>query len=126
MGVFYDAQVNYAIEWQVIKLKIIMNREYWFHWLMLLINHQVEGVVIPAIAGLVVANIQFQEAKVAFDRMHEMAVIKTEDYLEKERPIHAIDPEWLLQVDWVGFCYPRRSAILKEVSFQLLAGQTTA
>jgi ATP-binding cassette subfamily B protein len=34
---------------------------------------QVGSSIIPAVAGLMVANIQLQEAKVAFDRMHEVA-----------------------------------------------------
>ena len=38
----------------------------------------VGSTTIPAVAGLVVANIQFQEAKVAFDRLFEIAGLEIE------------------------------------------------
>ncbi|MGY6559766.1 MAG: peptidase domain-containing ABC transporter [Nitritalea sp.] len=87
---------------------------------------QVGSSILPAVAGLVVANIQFQEAKVAFDRMHEIAGLKAES-----REIHinnedAEEPNVLLKAENLVFRYPGRSPILKGVSFQLQAGQTTA
>lgn len=87
---------------------------------------QVGGSIIPAVAGLVVANIQFQEAKVAFDRMHEIAGLKEEDQTILESNSKTIHAECLLAVDQLMFRYPGRSPILKGVSFELHAGQTTA
>ncbi|MCH7400939.1 peptidase domain-containing ABC transporter [Belliella kenyensis] len=87
---------------------------------------QVGSSIIPAVAGLVVANIQFQEAKVAFDRMHEIAGLKEEDQTIPESTSKTIHAECLMEVDQVMFRYPGRSPILKGVSFELHAGQTTA
>lgn len=87
---------------------------------------QVGNSIIPAVAGLVVANIQFQEAKVAIDRMYEIAGLKVEDQKIFEIASKTIQKECLLKVDQVVFRYPGRSLILKGVSFQLHASQTTA
>ena len=87
---------------------------------------QVGGSILPAVAGLVVANIQFQEAKVAFDRMHEIAGLKAEDQEIPMNKEEAEDPSVLLKAENLVFRYPGRSPILKGVSFQLQAGQTAA
>lgn len=78
---------------------------------------------IPAVAGLVVANIQFQEAKVAFDRLFEIAGLETEeeDELIIEKEDSANTP--LLELEEVSFRYPGRSQILKEVSFLIQPGE---
>ncbi|MCE7054428.1 peptidase domain-containing ABC transporter [Algoriphagus sp. AGSA1] len=78
---------------------------------------------IPAVAGLVVANIQFQEAKVAFDRLFEIAGLETE--AEEELNIEKEDSAStsLLELNEVSFRYPGRSQILKEVSFLIQPGE---
>lgn len=78
---------------------------------------------IPAVAGLVVANIQFQEAKVAFDRLFEIAGLETEaeEELIIENEDSANTP--LLELNEVSFRYPGRSQILKEVSFLIQPGE---
>ena len=84
---------------------------------------QVGSSIIPAVAGLVVANIQLQEAKVAFDRMHEVAGLPVEEDREKGRqPIS--DAQTLLSVSNLSFRYPGRSPILKGISFQLQPGES--
>jgi ATP-binding cassette, subfamily C, bacteriocin exporter len=84
---------------------------------------QVGSSIIPAVAGLVVANIQLQEAKVAFDRMHEVAGLPVEEDREKGgRSIS--DTQTLLSVSNLSFRYPGRSPILKGVSFELQPGES--
>ena len=83
---------------------------------------QVGSSIIPAVAGLVVANIQLQEAKVAFDRMHEVAGLPVEESTEKAKSILTPTPS-LLSVQNLAFRYPGRSQILKDVSFQLHPGE---
>ncbi|WP_297337260.1 peptidase domain-containing ABC transporter [Algoriphagus sp.] len=84
---------------------------------------QVGSSIIPAVAGLVVANIQLQEAKVAFDRMHEVAGLPVEEDREKGRqPIS--DTQTLLSVSNLSFRYPGRRPILKRVSFELQPGES--
>lgn len=87
---------------------------------------QVGSSIIPATAGLVVANIQFQEAKVAFDRMHEIAGINpVEDYLPALNQ-NKSETNCLLQLNNVVFRYPGRTAIINGISFQLLEGRSLA
>lgn len=87
---------------------------------------QIGTSIIPAVAGLVVANIQFQEAKVAFDRMHELAGLKAEEHATIEMSNESRNPTCLLAVDQVVFRYPGRSPILKGLSFELHAGERMA
>lgn len=83
----------------------------------------VGSTTIPAVAGLVVANIQFQEAKVAFDRLFEIAGLETEvdEELIIEKHDSANTP--LIELNEVSFRYPGRSQILKEVSFFIQHGE---
>ncbi|MDR7129064.1 ATP-binding cassette subfamily B protein [Algoriphagus sp. 4150] len=100
---------------------LIFDGELLLGELMALIS--VGSTTIPAVAGLVVANIQFQEAKVAFDRLFEIAGLETEteENLNVEKGNSAKAP--LLELDEVSFRYPGRSQILKEVSFLIQPGE---
>ncbi|REG84720.1 peptidase domain-containing ABC transporter [Algoriphagus antarcticus] len=82
----------------------------------------VGSTIVPAVAGLVVANIQFQEAKVAFDRLFEIAGLEVESdqEIEENNDFKADSP--LLELDQVSFRYPGRTQILKGLSFQLEPG----
>jgi ATP-binding cassette subfamily B protein len=84
---------------------------------------QVGSSIIPAVAGLVVANIQLQEAKVAFDRMHEVAGLPVEEDQEKVGLSIPVS-QTLLSVTNLAFRYPGRSPILKGVSFELEPGES--
>jgi ATP-binding cassette subfamily B protein len=82
----------------------------------------VGSTIVPAVAGLVVANIQFQEAKVAFDRLFEIAGLEVESDQDLGENNDFRDDSPLLELDQVCFRYPGRSPILKGLSFQLAAG----
>jgi ATP-binding cassette subfamily B protein len=84
---------------------------------------QVGSSIIPAVAGLVVANIQLQEAKVAFDRMHEVAGFPVEDIQEIEGQSNQVS-HTLLSVSNLAFRYPGRCPILKGVNFELQSGES--
>lgn len=83
---------------------------------------QVGSSIIPAVAGLVVANIQLQEAKVAFDRMHEEAGLPVEENPQKYESILS-SSSTLLTVLNLSFRYPGRSPILRDISFDLHPGE---
>lgn len=83
---------------------------------------QVGSSIIPAVAGLVVANIQLQEAKVAFDRMHEVTGLPVEETAINEGTT-ILPQHTLLSVSDLAFRYPGRSPILKGVSFELQPGE---
>jgi ATP-binding cassette subfamily B protein len=82
----------------------------------------VGSTIVPAVAGLVVANIQFQEAKVAFDRLFEIAGLEVESDQESEESNDFGADSPLLELDQVSFRYPGRTQILKGLSFQLEPG----
>jgi ATP-binding cassette subfamily B protein len=82
----------------------------------------VGSTIVPAVAGLVVANIQFQEAKVAFDRLFEVAGLEVESDQESEENNDFKVESPLLELDQVSFRYPGRTQILKGLSFQLEPG----
>jgi len=82
----------------------------------------VGSTIVPAVAGLVVANIQFQEAKVAFDRLFEIAGLEVESDQESEENNDFKVDSPLLELDQVSFRYPGRTQILKGLSFQLEPG----
>lgn len=103
---------------------LIFDGELLLGELMALIS--VGSTTIPAVAGLVVANIQFQEAKVAFDRLFEIAGLETEadEEMIVDKEDSANTP--LLELEEVSFRYPGRSQILKEVSFLIQHGEHAA
>lgn len=80
---------------------------------------QVGSSIIPAVAGLVVANIQLQEAKVAFDRMHEISGLPSEQMVIGDGNAGKTDLRCLLDLKEVKFRYPGRMPILNGISFQL-------
>lgn len=89
------------------------------------------GNLIPTMSGLTLTNIQFQEAKVAFERMFDLVSIEPE-YTVAERamasqPIQHEPTSKLkfdhLIVDNLDFNFKGRTAILREIKFELKKGQ---
>ncbi|WP_137402563.1 ATP-binding cassette domain-containing protein [Echinicola rosea] len=88
----------------------------------------VGGGIIPGAASLIIANIQLQEAKVAFDRLYEIAS------LEKENPgkdkgmkeIHLGEQGNKLAMENVSFRFAGQRTILSDVNFSLDQGRMVA
>jgi ABC-type bacteriocin/lantibiotic exporter with double-glycine peptidase domain len=72
----------------------------------------VGGSLVPSLSNLTVSNIQIQEAKVAFDRMHEFVKEETENInlepglLSERNSIHSI------KIENLRFRFPGRKPIL--------------
>lgn len=84
------------------------------------------GNVIPAVNRLVVANIQIQEALVAFDRMFEFTAMKPEDAskpIQEEPEMPDVSSVYLHDV---SFRFPGRKQILKDVSLAFKRGEMVA
>ena len=81
------------------------------------------GGIIPSINRLAVANIKFQEAKVAFDRMYEFAEIEPENKIQSESPLEIFEN---LNLQNISFCFPGRSPLLKDVSLTASKGKLIA
>ncbi len=88
----------------------------------------VGGGIIPGVASLIVANIQIQEAKVAFDRLYEIASLK------KENPGRGMDEKVVrleentqkMVLENVSFRFAGKLAVLTNVSFSLDQGEMVA
>ncbi|MFD0940160.1 peptidase domain-containing ABC transporter [Pedobacter boryungensis] len=80
------------------------------------------GTLIPAVARLSQINLQLQEAKVAFERMHDFTSVKPEF---EEQEITQINFQQL-EVKNISFRFAGRKAILQDISFEIAKGEMIA
>ncbi|WP_340153621.1 peptidase domain-containing ABC transporter [uncultured Marivirga sp.] len=80
------------------------------------------GSIGPSLTKIALFNIQFQEAKVAFNRMEEFTGIKTEDTGEKEIEIKKIDT---LAIENLNFHYPGSLNLLNQINMKVEKGKIT-
>lgn len=82
------------------------------------------GSIIPSLNRLVIANIQLQEAHVAFDRVFEFASVQPEFVPgESKVKLESIDS---LRVSNVAFRFPGRKQLLKGISLHVNKGEMIA
>lgn len=82
------------------------------------------GAIIPAASNLVMANIQLQEAKIAFDRMFEFA--NTEPEYEKAGTVDGQVQDITIDnvsVQNINFRFPGNKPLLHDVSFSVKRGE---
>ena len=79
--------------------------------------------IIPSATRLVIANIQIQEARIAFDRMFEFTAIKKEDQSGSIQLAQEINK---ISIKDLSFRFPGRKQILKNVSFEFKRGEMVA
>ncbi|SEP74825.1 peptidase domain-containing ABC transporter [Neolewinella agarilytica] len=84
---------------------------------------QMVGLLMASAGTLASANIQLQEARVAFDRMHEFTSIPNETEREAHQPQSLTDSFEELRVENLRFRFPGRPLLLDGVDFQLRRGQ---
>lgn len=113
-GVYISAIFGFGV-WMVLEEKILLGE------LMALVT--VGASTIPSLAGLMVANIQLQEARVAFSRLYEISSVQKE-YESDIRGLHGSYTEnastsHTLRLDNISFRFPGRTQILKNISFQV-------
>jgi ATP-binding cassette subfamily B protein len=84
---------------------------------------QMVGLLMTSATTLASANIQLQEARVAFDRMHEFVSIPSETERETHQPRALTDSFEELRVEGLTFRFPGRPLLLKDVSFRLRRGE---
>jgi ATP-binding cassette, subfamily C, bacteriocin exporter len=85
----------------------------------------IAGGVIPSVNRLMVANIQVQEALVAFDRMFEFTSLQTE-VLDTTQPSESKNEIRQLIVKNLSFRFPGRKQVLSNVNLQIEGGQMVA
>lgn len=84
---------------------------------------QMVGILMTSATTLAAANMQLQEARVAFDRMHEFVSILSEAERETHQPRSLTDRFEELRVEGLSFRFPGRPLLLKDVSFRVRRGQ---
>jgi ABC-type bacteriocin/lantibiotic exporter with double-glycine peptidase domain len=85
------------------------------------------ATIIPSISRIAAANIQIQEARVAFDRMYEFTSIKPENDLKEIDPAHhGIDDELHLQIRNLNFGFPGRKLLLRNISLEVKSREFVA
>jgi ATP-binding cassette subfamily B protein len=80
------------------------------------------STIMPSVGNLALANIQLQEARVAFDRMYEFASSE----LEYNNTVDKEKKEWefrSMQIKKLSFRFPGRSLLLDNISFCLKKGE---
>jgi len=82
------------------------------------------GAVIPAINRLAIANIQIQEALVAFDRMFEFTSMRPE-YVKEEKKF-LLGNEINVKLTNVSFRFPGRKQLLSNISLEVKHGEIIA
>ena len=80
------------------------------------------GMLVPAVNKLALANLQIQEAKIAFDRLYEFIQIDREIDIEE-----TLIPEKVESVTLrgVSFRFPGRKLLLHDLNFELKKGKLT-
>lgn len=85
----------------------------------------IAGGVIPSVNRLMVANIQVQEALVAFDRMFEFTSLQTE-VIDTTRTSRSNNEIRQLIVKNLSFRFPGRKHVLSNINLQVECGQIVA
>ncbi|MFY0689949.1 MAG: peptidase domain-containing ABC transporter [Cyclobacteriaceae bacterium] len=110
MGFYIVAVFGFGI-WSVISGTLLLGE------MMAMLS--ISGTTFPAIAGLIASNIQLQEAKVAFNRMHELAALEEEELGTNESKGTCKS----LKVENVSFRFPGAQQLLKNVSMEIPKGK---
>jgi ATP-binding cassette subfamily B protein len=87
---------------------------------------QMIGILMGGVASVAMANIDLQEARIAFDRMFEFTTIPSEYEEAADSPEAIVQDFEELRVEQLSFRFPGRPAILKDISFRLRKGEWIA
>lgn len=79
--------------------------------------------IIPSASRILIANIQLQEARVVFDRMHEFTSLTKEPIGDNSDKLSSFES---LHLKNVSFRFPGRPRILESISFQINRGEIVA
>ena len=84
------------------------------------------GLLMSAARNIAIANIQIQEAKVAFERMLDFAALRSETEImlpEQATELQSIDRFESMIVNKLSFRFPGHPALLHDVNFQIKRGE---
>lgn len=84
---------------------------------------QMIGMVVPSAQALATSNVDFQEAKVAFDRIYQFTSLRPEYDAEEEAAKSPLGHVRRIKVSRVVFSYPGQLTLLGDVSFSCYSGE---
>lgn len=87
---------------------------------------QMTGIIMGSAGQLAMANIQLQEARVAFDRMQEFTTIPREFDTDADQQMKGIDIFQRLEAKNLSFRFPGRKRLLEDISFEVQKGEMIA
>lgn len=99
----------------------VLNKELLLGEMMALLN--MASGIIPSATRLIIANVQLQEAKIAFDRMFEFTAMEKENLAEVES---VSNPFKELEIRNVSFRFPGRKQLLTDISLTVKKGEMIA
>src|SRR5690606_27820258 len=121
VGIYVSLMFSYGV-WMVLNKQLLLGE------LMALVA--VGSTIIPSIAGLMMANIQLQEAKVAFNRLFEISSLEKEyePAADADDGIGAKPAEGRseLVLQNLSFRFPGKSPVLKNIEFRVKTGEIIA
>ncbi|MDX9880768.1 MAG: peptidase domain-containing ABC transporter [Prolixibacteraceae bacterium] len=82
------------------------------------------GSLVTSVINTAMANIQFQEAKVAFERMYEFSAAEPE-FEVPEVPVEKISIDEIA-IESLNFRFPGKSLLLKDISMNIRKGEIIA
>jgi ATP-binding cassette subfamily B protein len=101
--------------WQVVNIQLRLGE------LMGIVT--VTGSMIPSLASLMMASIQLQEAKVAFNRMHELVKLEPEKCLASKNGLLDLTPTGTLTITGMTFRYPGCRTLFRDISLAIPRGK---
>lgn len=86
---------------------------------------QMSSQLLPSANRLALTNIRLQEARVAFDRMHEFTSLEPEysKIIEAKKELESVES---IHVSDISFRFPGRSPLLRDISFAVKKGEMIA
>ena len=83
----------------------------------------IAGSLVTSVINTAMANIQFQEAKIAFERMYEFSAAEPEYVAEGPAQREFVDIQ-TLELKGLNFRFPGKSLLLKEINMKFERGKT--
>ena len=83
----------------------------------------IAGSLVTSVINTAMANIQFQEAKIAFERMYEFSAAEPEYVNDESAPQESVDIQTLELKD-LNFRFPGKSLLLKGINMKFERGKT--
>lgn len=87
---------------------------------------QLAGLLMQSVVSVALTNLQVQEAGVALDRMYEFTMLEPEFDMTPSESYQTVEPFRQLTIEKIGFRFPGRKLLLKEISLDLKKGEIIA